>query len=49
MKRAIRQCIKITGGVMVFDLVHIENNQWWDAVHAALTEPEPPPSATTGS
>lgn len=29
-KKAIEVALDKTDGVMIFDLVHIENNQWWD-------------------
>jgi uncharacterized lipoprotein YddW (UPF0748 family) len=30
--RAIRMCLEKTDGLMVFDLVHLENFDWWDVV-----------------
>ncbi|MBZ0199110.1 MAG: family 10 glycosylhydrolase [Ignavibacteriaceae bacterium] len=29
---AIKMCLKKTNGVMIFDIVHIINNNWWDEI-----------------
>lgn len=34
--RAIQMCLKETNGVMIFDLVHIDDFDWWDYVRKAL-------------
>lgn len=35
-KRAFQMCIEKTDGVMVFDIVHIINYDWWDVLKEAL-------------
>ncbi len=34
--KAIRKCLELTDGVMIFDLVHIENFGWWQYLAKAL-------------
>ncbi len=31
-RRAIKMCLEKTNGVMIFDLVHLINNNWWDEI-----------------
>lgn len=35
---AIKMCRKISDGVMIFDIVHVINYGWWDALEAGLKE-----------
>jgi hypothetical protein len=48
MKRALHECINVTGGVMLFDLVHVETQGFWDEIQSALAGvPCSPPAADT--
>ena len=38
--KAMEMCRKKTGGVMIFDIVHIINRGWWDALKAGINNPE---------
>lgn len=35
-KNAIKMCLEKTDGVMIFDIVHIINYNWWDVLQEAL-------------
>jgi hypothetical protein len=37
-QRAVRMCLQVTDGVMLFDIVHVINNKWWGVLKQALTE-----------
>ena len=37
--KAMEMCRKETGGVMIFDIVHIINRGWWDALKAGINNP----------
>jgi len=37
--KAIEMCRRKTGGVMIFDIVHIINRDWWDALKAGINNP----------
>ena len=37
--KAMEMCRKKTGGVMIFDIVHIINRGWWDALQAGIKNP----------
>ena len=37
--KAMEMCRKKTDGVMVFDIVHIINRGWWDALKAGINNP----------
>lgn len=39
-KKAVRMNLKESDGVMIFDIVHIINHGWWDALKEALNENE---------
>lgn len=41
--RAVDVCQRITQGVMLFDLVYVEEYGWWDLLKAAFPEPAPIP------
>ena len=36
--RAVRTCLRLTGGVMIFDLVHLDTDGWWDVLARALKD-----------
>lgn len=44
-KKAVRMNLKESDGVMIFDIVHIIRNNWWDVLKEALNE-EAPKAAT---
>mgnify|MGYP005841608709 CR=1 FL=1 len=35
-KRAVKMCLEKTNGVMIFDIVHIINYNWWEVLNEAL-------------
>ena len=35
-ERAIKMCLEKTNGVMIFDIVHIINYNWWNVLDEAL-------------
>jgi hypothetical protein len=36
--KAIIECLTETDGLMVFDLVHLENRAWWDVLRRAVSQ-----------
>jgi len=39
-ERAIKMCLKKTDGLMIFDIVHIINYNWWDVLEKGIKEGE---------
>ncbi len=35
-ERAVAECLRSSAGVMIFDMVHIINHNWWDALDAGI-------------
>jgi hypothetical protein len=36
--KAVKMCLDKSGGVMIFDIVHIINKDWWDVLRTSLQE-----------
>jgi len=42
-RQALRAALRHSQGIMLFDLVYVEEYDWWDLIQQALAEPKPAP------